>query len=122
MLETVTAKQKESDSRLSDTLESFIERIVKKMMSSPETIAQITEAIIYNPGLFAPKAFLIKFKQRNNMGRRTKSEERCRQYVKTGVRFDHNALSNPSETGDKPPTDIADSVNTSLKVYSIVTL
>lgn len=74
MRETVTAKHKAVYSRLLETLESLIERIVNKFEDSPETIAHINEVVIDNLNFIAPAASLIKSEQHMNTDESAKIE------------------------------------------------
>lgn len=60
MHKIVTVLQNRTDNRLSVALESLIEPIVKKVASSPQTNAQTTEAVNYNPGCQAKTATFAK--------------------------------------------------------------
>lgn len=62
--EAVMTGHKAEDSSPSATLESLLERVVKKVMNPPETFAHITEAVIEIPGLISRTALFIKFEQR----------------------------------------------------------
>lgn len=62
VLETVTVQHKRVDNRLSTSLEYLIEQIIRKEVSSPQAIAQITESVIDNPRFIAPTATLDKSK------------------------------------------------------------
>lgn len=78
VLKIVVAQHKEYDDCLFAALASLIDRVVGKMVSSPDTIAQSTVAVVDNPGFIAPSATLVKSQLCNDMDKRAKSEELCR--------------------------------------------
>lgn len=69
-LETLNSKHKEVYYRLSAAVESLIERTVRKVKSSTQTIAQAPEADIDNPGFVAQKAALVSSERRNELTRK----------------------------------------------------
>lgn len=74
VLENVKAQHKGVDSCFSATLESLIERIVKKVVNSPEAIGQIVQAVSDNPGFVAPVATFVKSEQSSIQKRERKSK------------------------------------------------
>lgn len=77
VLNTVTTQHKRVDKHLSATVNSLIERIVKKLVSSLETISVIWKAVIDNRKFIAPTTALVKSGQRKYTKGRAKIEERC---------------------------------------------
>lgn len=87
-------------------MESLIEHIVRKMVSSPQTVAQLTKAIIENSGFISFGATIAMSEQQNCTDKRAKIEKCCRQYVEAGLRFDPITAPNPSEICEKLRSDI----------------
>lgn len=105
VLETIKGQEKGVETRLSTSLESFLERIVWKVVSAPQTIAKTTEAVIGSCGFTGTTATIIRSSQRNCTDE-SMIEKRCRQYVEAGTKLDPVAASNPSEIGGRSHTDI----------------
>lgn len=97
VVQSVTARKKPLNKRQSTALKSLIERVVKKVVKSPETASQVTKAVINNPGLIAATASLFNSEQRKYTDERAKIEECCRQYVEAGIILDYVAVPNPSD-------------------------
>lgn len=64
VLETLMAQRKRVANLLTAALEPIIDCIVRKVMRSPKTIAELTEAVIDNHGFIARTDALFKPKQR----------------------------------------------------------
>lgn len=99
VLEALTARHKGVDNRLSAVLKSLMERIVKKIVNSPETVSQIEEAVIDNPGFFALTTAIVNSKQRECTEGRSKLEQRCLQFFEPGMKLDSVTVSHMPEIG-----------------------
>lgn len=60
VLDKLTGQQKGVYNRLWAALVSSIERIVRNMVRSLQTIAEVTEAVIDNPRFISPTGTLVK--------------------------------------------------------------
>lgn len=87
VLETFTAQYKKVCNRLLVALKSLIECIVKKVVTSTETIAHIAEAVIGNLELIALAASLVKLERRKYTDEKAKIEKHCRQHVEAGMKL-----------------------------------
>lgn len=94
------------------TGELLMDGIVTIVGRSSQTIAEVTEAVNGTTGFIAITVACFKSEQRRCTEKKGKMEERCRQYVGAGKRRKPVAASNPSNTGQKPLTDIPDDVKT----------
>lgn len=110
------------DNCLSASVESLIERIVSKMVKSPQTIAQIMESVIDYRGFIAQITAIVKPKQCRYTNEEAKGEELCRKCVKDGMKLDPVVALNPSEIGKKLPTNISEDDRTFTIAYSTAAL
>lgn len=74
---TVTDQHTRVDSGLSAALGSLVERIVKNVVISTETVAHIAKAVIDNFGFIASAATLVKSEQHRYTDERAKREVFC---------------------------------------------
>lgn len=81
MPEDITNEHSRVDICVSATTESLIESIIMKVISSPEKFAQIAEHIIHDLRSMAQPRVPVMSVQRRCSDKRTRLEERCRQYV-----------------------------------------
>lgn len=116
VLEAAMVEYEELRNRLSDVLEWFSECRVRNVVNAPETIGQITEAIIDNHGFVELVAVILKAEQRNYIEEKAKMKERCRQFVEDGMKDSSTTFSHPLKIGQKPLTHISDDVMNSPKV------
>lgn len=93
---TLTGQQQVVDNRPPAALQSLIERIVRKKLRLPGTIAEVKEAFIDNFGFISTSAALVKLEQRKYTNERGKMKECCRQYVEAGIKLDPFIASNQS--------------------------
>lgn len=121
VLKALTSQQKGVDNCLSADPESLIERVVKKVVWSPQTTSEVTEAVINSPGFIATTAGLSKSEQRQCTDKRENIEERYRQPIEAGIKLDPTAASNLSNIGKKPLTNISNNVKTNMSAYSMET-
>lgn len=63
VLEIVMTQHKEGSNRLSVVLVLLIECIVKKVVKTPESIAEIAKDVIEEAKFIVPKATLVKLEQ-----------------------------------------------------------
>lgn len=117
VLENVTAQHNGVDNSLLAATELMFERIVCEMVSSPQIIPQIQEAVINNSRFIAPTPAFVQSEQCNYTDRRAKVEKRYRKYFKVGMKLNPVAAPSPSEIGLKPATEISSSIRMSLKAY-----
>lgn len=82
VLETLTVRHKGVDSRLSASLAWSIKCIVRKMVSSTQTIAKVTKAVIRRPGVIARNTALIMSERRKYTDERAKKDEHCNNTTK----------------------------------------
>lgn len=78
VLETVLTKHIEDDNGLLAAQESFIDRILNKVVRSLETIHQVAEPAINLSGFIASVAVLVRSEQQKHCAKRSKIEDRCR--------------------------------------------
>lgn len=110
MIETVTAQYEGTQIRLSAVPESLIDSIVETVVSTRQTISQITESVTNNHVFIAPTATLVESKQCKYTEKRAKIEKHCGQYVEAGMKVNLFAVSDSSDFEEKPPTDMLDDV------------
>lgn len=102
-LETPWTQQKAVENRLLAVLESSIERFVRKVVRSVQTIAEVTRAGIDSSGFISPTDVLVRSEKRKCTEKIGKIEDHCRQYVKPRVKRDPVATSQLSNIGQNRP-------------------
>lgn len=122
VLQTFTAQDKGTDSRLSAALQWLIECIDGKVMRLPQITAEVTEAVVDNPRFTVPTAALVTLELRKCTDKRAKIEGRCPQYIKAVMKLNFIAVSNRSKLVGNTPSNVFNDVKTNSRVYSMETL
>lgn len=76
-LYTLTGQHNEVGTGLSGDQKSLVEHIDRNVVRSGQTIAEVKEAVIDNPGLVAQTAALVNSEQRRCTEENARMEERC---------------------------------------------
>lgn len=120
MLEAVKVQHEGVNKHLSAALQSLLERIVRKVVSSPQTVSQILEAVIDNRGLIART--VVKLVQHKYTDTTANTEEGCAQYIEAGIKLDLVAASSPCGIGKRPSVDTSNDVRTNHEAYVMAPL
>lgn len=122
VLQTINLIYRGFHNFLSAAVETFVLRIMQKVLNSPEFISRFFDAIIDNPGFIAPVVTLVKSEQQKLVIKLAKNEDRCPKFVEAGTKMDPHPVPVLSKESYRPPTDISTTRRTDELTFSTLAM